>query len=645
VVALRERRFPAALEAFPKDLERLSDQGDRLQLKLLWGNTLLRAGQARQARDLYFDLYREVRQHRNRPEWRAIGFKALLNAGLATNRLGETATAIQFYLAVLNGGGLRLPQEELHIRNLLGSLQTRQGELDAALPQLERALELALQCGESLQEADIRVNLAVLAHQAGRTADATDQLERSRQLAGTDPERQVRVEINMGTLLADLDRPDQAWVFFDKAQDLARRHQLQRYLPKILAKQACLRRAENLNVEARRLASEALELSQALELKDDWLQATCQEILQLPEERGGDDFELMEALITQHGIVAVSESMRAVLHDVQALAPSDLPVLILGETGTGKELVARALHEAGFRRSAPLVPVNCPAIPETLFESTLFGHVRGAFTGADQDRKGLVELAGEGSLFLDEIGDLPLSIQPKLLRFLESGEFQRMGSGHVHFSNARIIAATNRDLGELIAQRQFREDLVMRISAFRLELPPLRERREDVYFIASSLLEKLNRQHGQLKSFSTGAIQALNQYAFPGNVRELRNSVLRDFQIAQREIEARDLGLPQALHVPESAEAEAPHEAWLDHLLGRIKGDAALNLEDALQQLECRLIQQALELRQGDRDRTAEDLGLSARALKYKIAKYGIRSRKGRAFSEDDSQQDPGRTA
>lgn len=645
MVALRERRFPAALENFPRDLERLSDPGDRLQLRLLWGNALLRCGQARQARDLYFDLYREVRQHRNRPEWRAIGFKALFNAGLATKDLGETGTAIQFYRAVLAGNGLRQPAEEMQIRNLLGSLHTRRGELEPAKEQLDQALALAVQYGESLLEGDIRLNLAVHAYTTGQPVEATGHLERARHLAGQDSERLLRVDINMGTLLAELDRPDQAWIFFDKAQDTARRHGLARYLPKILVKQACLRRAENLNLEARRLATEALELSRQLEIRDDWLQETCQDILQLPEERGPDDFELMEALITQHGIVAVSEAMRAILHDVQALAPSDLPVLVLGETGTGKELVARALHESGPRRAAPFMPVNCPAIPETLFESTLFGHVRGAFTGADQDRKGLVELAGEGSIFLDEIGDLPLSIQPKLLRFLESGEFQRMGSGQVHFSNARIIAATNRDLGELIAQRQFREDLIMRISAFRLELPPLRERREDVYFIASSLLEKLNRQHGQAKSFATGAIQALNLYAFPGNVRELRNAVLRGFQIAQREIEARDLGLPQAAARPAEGEGGASHEEWLDSLLGRIKNDASINLEDALQQLERRLIRQVLEFRQGDRDRTAEDLGLSARALKYKLAKYGIRSRKGRNLSEDDPPTDPGRTA
>jgi len=641
VTALRERRFAAALESFPRDLQRLSEPGDRLQLKLLWGNALLRSGQARQARDLYFDLYREVRQHRNRPEWRTIGFKALFNAGLATKDLGETGTAIQFYRAVLAAGGLKQPQEEMQIRNLLGSLHTRRGEHREAKAELGQALGLAEQYGESLLEGDIRLNLAVAAFATGQPAEATEHLERSRHLAGDDPERRLRVEINMGTLLAELDRPDQAWIFFDKAQDLARRHELGRYLPTILAKLACLRRAEGLHGEAHRLAREALTLSQGLELRDDWLQETCQEILQLPEERGPDDFALMEALITQHGIVAASGPMRAVLHDVQALAPSDLPVLLLGETGTGKELVARALHESGPRRDAPFVPVNCPAIPETLFESTLFGHVRGAFTGADQDRKGLVELAGEGSIFLDEIGDLPLSIQPKLLRFLESGEFQRMGSGQTHFSNARIIAATNRDLGELVAQRQFREDLIMRISAFRLDLPPLRKRREDVYFIATSLLERLNRQHGTAKSLSSGALQALNRHSFPGNVRELRNAVLRGYQIAQREIEARDLGLPAA----KGPEADhGGHEAWLQPLMGRIRGDASINLEETLQLLERRLIQQALELRQGDRERTAEDLGLTARALKYKLAKHGIRSRKGRG-PEDEAEREPGRMA
>jgi DNA-binding NtrC family response regulator len=629
VAALRERRFQDALDAFPRDLERLPDPGDRLQLRLLWGNALLRSGRNRQARDHYFDLYRDVRQHRHRPEWRAIGFKALMNAGLATKNLGETGTALQFYRAVLASEVLTRPQEEMQIRNLLGSLCTRCGELGEAESQLAQALELARAGGESTLEADIELNLGVLRHVLGDPVAATGHIERSRELAGPDPERQLRVELNVGTLMVDANLPDKAWVFFDKAQDLARRHRLDRYLPLILANLARIRQGDGMPGEARLLAGEALEIGRRLEQQDDWVREACQEILQTQEEQAKDDFGLVEALITQHGIVAVSAIMRRILHDVQALAASDLPVLVLGETGTGKELVARALHNAGPRRAAPFVPVNCPAIPETLFESTLFGHVRGAFTGADQDRKGLVELAGEGSIFLDEIGDLPLSIQPKLLRFLESGEYQRMGSGQVHYSNARIISATNRDLGELTAQRQFRDDLIMRISAFRVELPALRDRREDVYFIASSMLERLNRQHGTDKCLSTDAMQALNEHAFPGNVRELRNAVTRGYQTARREIEAEDLGLPAPrTKATPAQQGSGCQEAWLTDLLGRIRGDSTLNLEEALQGLEKRLILHALECRAGNRDRAAEDLGLSARALKYKIAKHGIHSRK-----------------
>lgn len=634
MVALRERRYSDALQAFPRDLERLADPGERLQLRLLWGNALLRSGQNRHAREHYFDLYREVRLHRQRPEWRTIGFKALMNAGLATKNLGETEAALQFYQTVLSSEVLTEPLEEMQVRNLLGSLQTRRGDLAAAREQLGRALELACRHGDSRAEADIELNLAVLAHAGKHPEEATGHLERSRELAAGDVERLLRVDLNMGTLLCGMGRGDQAWIFFDKAQDQARRHKLERHLPLILANLARLRQAEGMVAEARRLAGEALELGQRLEQQDDWVRECCQDILQLPAEGRADDFGLVEALITQHGIVAVSAAMRRILHDVQALAAADLPVLVQGETGTGKELVARALHDAGPRRDAPFVPVNCPAIPETLFESTLFGHVKGAFTGADQDRKGLVELAGDGSIFLDEIGDLPMSIQPKLLRFLESGEFQRMGSGKVHFSNARIISATNRDLNELKAQRQFREDLIMRISAFRIELPPLRERREDVYFIASSMLERLNRQQGKDKSLSSEAIQAMNRHPFPGNVRELRNAVMRGFQTAAREIGAEDLGLPapRATVVETAVDAGGTtREHWLEPLLGRIKGDASLNLEDALLELEKRLILQALDFRGGDRDRVAEDLGLSARALKYKIAKHGIRSRKGRA--------------
>lgn len=648
MLALHERRYEDALAAFPTDMESMGDAAARLKLRLLWGNACLGAGHNREAREIYFEIYRGVR-HSKREDLRETGLKALMNAGLATKNLGETKTAIQFYKAVLAQDLLDQPRQEMRLRNLLGSLYTNCNEPGQAAEQLQRSLTLAIEHDEQAAEADIRLNLAGLAFHLKDLAAATEHLERSRELAGEDQERRLRVEINMGTMLCDQQMWDKAWIFFDKAQDLARKNGIDRYLPLILANQARIRQKQNLHAESRELAGEALERCDGQQPDHGWVRECCREILQRPEDESKpDDFSLAEALITQHDMVAVSASMRRILRDVEALSASDLPVLVQGETGTGKELVARALHAAGPRKDSPFVPVNCPAIPEPLFESTLFGHLKGAFTGADHDRPGLVELAGDGSLFLDEIGDLPMSIQPKLLRFLESGEYQRMGSGDVLYSNARIISATNRNLVDLSRHRQFREDLVMRISAFRVELPPLRERREDIYFIANSLIEKLNRQHGRRKTFSGEALKLINSHPFPGNVRELRNAVLRGYQIAQTEIDAPDLGLPADLPPIDEPGVESHgmqgratvagrEDEWLSGLLGRLSDNGEGNLEDIMADLEMRLIRKALVFRQGDRQKTAEDLGLSFRALKYKITKYGIKSRKGRLVPEDQN--------
>ncbi len=622
-----------------------------MQLRLLLGNALLGAGRNREARETYFDVYRRCRMERLRGKLREIGHKALMNAGLATKNLGEYRTAIQFYREILASDLVQQPLQEIQIRNLLGSLLNRLGESDEADAELNRALKLALRYEEHSLEADVRLNLAVLAFHRNQPEQVTENLERSRELAGDDPERRLRVEINMGTLLWDMGDTARSWIFFDKAQDFARRQPLERYLPLILANQARIRSQEGIASEAVSLAEEALELNDTLQLEDAWVREACKEVLDTHQAETEDHFRLAEVLIKSHEMVAVSAEMRRIIRDVDALASSDLPVLVLGETGTGKELVARALHNAGPRREAPFVPVNCPAIPETLFESTLFGHVRGAFTGADQDRKGLVELAGDGTIFLDEIGDLPLSIQPKLLRFLESGEFQRMGSGQNHYSDARIVSATNRDLAELMAQRQFRNDLIMRISAFRIELPPLARRREDIYFIAASLLDELNRRHSTRKAFSARALKLMNEYPFPGNVRELRNAVMRGFQIAEHEIEPADLGIQHVLsddreirrRLPArdaaSTVSQGEEEDWVLKI-NRGQGlPNGMNLEGALHDLEKRIIVRALDFRRGDREKTAEDLGLSFRALKYKIAKYGIKSRKRRGVLPDSPEE------
>ena len=644
--AYRARRYREAIELFPAEIDSCRDPQSAARLCLLHGNALLGEGLNRQAREVYFATYRRCRLGQFLGEYRDIGAKALMNAGLATKNLGEYGPAIQFYREALRSGLVEKPLERVQARNLLGSLLSRLKQYDEAEAELQKALGEARLLGEELLCSDIYLNLAVLAFHQGDHAASERELNHALEAADGDHERHLRAWINMGTLLIDQHHAAGAWVYFDKAEDLARRTDRRKHLPLILANKARIRHRESATLEAVRLANEALQINEELQLEDQWVRECCREVLEENNREVKDNFRLAEVLIRSHDMIAVSESMRRIIRDIEALAGSELPVLVLGETGTGKELVARALHNAGSRRSAPFVPVNCPAIPDTLFESTLFGHVRGAFTGADRDSRGLVELAGEGTIFLDEIGDLPLSIQPKLLRFLESGEFQPMGSNEIRYSSARIVSATNRDLLHLHEQQQFREDLLMRISAFRIALPPLRERREDVYFIASAVLEEQNRRYGCHKTLSASALQVLNGYAFPGNVRELRNCILRGFQVAERCIEPEALALPAGngsmSGVPQ-VRAERAQRDWRSTLGRAMELPEGLSLEEALNEMERRVILQALELRSGDREKVAEDLGLSFRALKYKISKYGIKSRKrfrdrGARFDEQETR-------
>ncbi|HEY7727378.1 MAG TPA: sigma-54 dependent transcriptional regulator, partial [Candidatus Eisenbacteria bacterium] len=231
--------------------------------------------------------------------------------------------------------------------------------------------------------------------------------------------------------------------------------------------------------------------------------------------------------ITQ-SLLGVSPAMRRVFRLVAKIAPTESPVLITGESGTGKELIARAIHLQSRRSHRPFVTVNAAAIPESLFESELFGHVRGSFTGAVADRVGLFRQADGGSLFLDEIGEMPLAVQVKLLRTLQDGEIRRVGSSEPMRVDVRVLAATNRDLKEALARGILREDLYFRLNVFHIDLPPLRERREDIPVLANYFREKISRSMGKrVERFSERAQMYLMRYDYPGNVRELENAVER----------------------------------------------------------------------------------------------------------------------
>ena len=227
-------------------------------------------------------------------------------------------------------------------------------------------------------------------------------------------------------------------------------------------------------------------------------------------------------------IIGHSPALKSVLAEVERVAPTDSTVLVLGETGTGKELIAHAIHNLSARCGRPFVKLNCAAIPFDLLESELFGHEKGAFTGAVAQKLGRFEMADTGTLFLDEIGDIPLALQPKLLRVLQEKEFERLGSGRTHQINVRLIAATHRDLTEMVGRSEFRDDLYYRLNVFPVLVPPLRERREDIRLMVSHFVEVFARRMGKrIDQIAETTMNALMAYPWPGNVRELQNLVER----------------------------------------------------------------------------------------------------------------------
>jgi len=300
---------------------------------------------------------------------------------------------------------------------------------------------------------------------------------------------------------------------------------------------------------------------------------------------------------------------RALLRSAQIAAATDVTVLLLGESGTGKELLARAMHDESLRHTAPFVTINCAALPETLAESELFGHRKGAFTGAVNNNPGRIRSAEGGTLFLDEVGELPLNIQAKLLRFLESGECQAIGETTVVTTNVRVIAATHRDLYEQVQRGEFREDLYYRLNVVPLELPPLRRRSSDIPLLLSHLIDEIaSRYELEAPCFSDEAQTILRGYRWPGNVRELRNFCERMVVLLSgREILPGNL--PREM---QKAAVERTNPFALP--------DSGLSLED----LEQSLIRQALEKTNGNRSRAARLLGLSRDTLLYRLKKYAI---------------------
>ncbi len=305
-------------------------------------------------------------------------------------------------------------------------------------------------------------------------------------------------------------------------------------------------------------------------------------------------------------IVGQSRAMRGIFGQIMKVAPTDATVLILGESGTGKELVATSLYEHSLRKGKPFVKINCVAIPEGLLESELFGHEKGAFTGAVAQKKGKFEIADGGTIFLDEIGDMPQVTQAKLLRVLQEKEFERVGGTQTIRVDIRFVTATNKNLTEMIKTGQFREDLYYRLNVFALNLPPLRERREDIPFLIDHFLKKT----GKDLTVSPRAMQIMLGYDWPGNIRELQNITERAAVIAEGSIEPGHL--PQELH----GEAGLP--------ANRGGEDEGQQLDERMARIEKGLIIEAITRTGGVQNRAAKLLGINQRSLWHRIKKHNI---------------------
>jgi two-component system, NtrC family, response regulator PilR len=316
-------------------------------------------------------------------------------------------------------------------------------------------------------------------------------------------------------------------------------------------------------------------------------------------------------------IVGKSPQMEEIFHFIETVAPSKAGVLIIGESGTGKELIAQAIHRSSPRSDKPFITINCTAIPENLLESEMFGHQRGSFTGAIANKAGLVEMAHTGTLFLDEVGEIPLSIQAKLLRFLQEHEFRRVGSTDEKKIDVRIIAATNKKLEKEMEAGNFREDLYYRLNVIRIRVPPLRERDEDIPLLIDHFMKKFSAEQGKkMQKVSSLAMRVLCNYQYPGNVRELENIIERCVTLEQSDQLTAE-NLPPKLSESSGVSGTAGD---LD-----IPPDG-IELDRALSNMERKLITRALEITGGNRSRAARLLGISFRSLRYRLVKLGMES-------------------
>ncbi|MQP67834.1 response regulator [Niveispirillum sp. SYP-B3756] len=355
--------------------------------------------------------------------------------------------------------------------------------------------------------------------------------------------------------------------------------------------------------------------------------------LQRDHDRLSLEMKLLQTSVEQRLTAKKAEVLRAYNFDIivrtpispmndvcklaERIARFDIPALILGESGTGKELIARAIHYASRRSDRPFYAVNCGAIPDELLESELFGHRRGAFTGAHSTRVGLLEQADGGTILLDEIGDTTPAFQLKLLRFLQEGEIRPVGANETRRVDVRVIAATNRDLLAEARSGRFREDLYFRLAVSPIRVPSLAERRVDIKAIAFALLSRASRRHGKpVEGFSREALEALARYRWPGNIRELENQITRMLMLAESPVLGADLIERHVLL------AAGPSEHGDDNVERLIGGNG--DLKDRVERMEARILRETLARHRWNKSRAAEELGLSRVGLRSKLDRYGI---------------------
>ncbi len=338
---------------------------------------------------------------------------------------------------------------------------------------------------------------------------------------------------------------------------------------------------------------------------DDFLMTVKRALSYSTIKKENENFKTVVEESTKPKIIGSSESIKNLMDKLDLVAPTDAPVLILGESGVGKELVAKYIHNRSVRKNKPFVAVNCSAIPENLFESEFFGHKKGAFTGADIDKKGKLEEADGGTIFLDEIGDIPLSVQPKILRFLQEGEIEKVGETKTKRVSVRVVAATNRDLKKMTEDGTFRLDLYYRLNIFPVVVPSLRERKKDL----KELIEFFSKKYRKKLVFEEKVLKHLYNYDWPGNVRELENLVYRLSILCQDGI-VRENHLPPEIYSVKEIK---------NCILGSLPDD-----ELDLEQLEIDIIKMALEKFDGNKSKAAKYLKIPRHILIYRLEKFGI---------------------